>query len=302
MSCYFPLHAYKDKQRDATTKIVFSRPRSWKGERLDLPCGQCIGCRLERSRQWAIRCMHEASLYEKNSFLTLTYDNHHLPLDGSLHLEHFQSFMKRLRKKYGRGIRFYHCGEYGEEFARPHYHALLFNHDFEDKRFFSERNGNRIYTSDALSGLWQNGFSVIGDVTFDSAAYVARYVMKKVTGAKAKEHYGDRRPEYTTMSRRPGIGKRWFDQYSSDVYPRDGVVVRGVVSRPPRYYDNLLGSQDPSLLARIKIDREDNERFISTFSKGRIMIESDSSDRRLAIKEEVKQASIRNLRRHQDGV
>lgn len=307
MSCYFPLHAFKAKSKDASkTVITFRRSESWRGQKLDLPCGQCVGCRLERSRQWAIRCMHEASLYDRNCFLTLTYDQKHLPSDGSLHLEHFQLFMKRLRKKYGSSkenpIRFYHCGEYGEQFARPHYHALLFNHDFEDKRYFSERNGNRVYTSDSLSDLWKEGFSVIGDVTFESAAYVARYVMKKVTGEKAEEHYGSRRPEYTTMSRRPGIGKLWFDKFRSDVYPRDGVIVRGRLTRPPRYYDRQLELVDPSTMALLKIKRESNEHFVEDVYNGKVLIESDSSMRRLAVKNEVKLAQISSLRRHKDGV
>lgn len=298
MSCYFPLHAFKAKSKDTSKiAITFSRPRSWKGERLDLPCGQCIGCRLERSRQWALRCMHEASLYERNCFLTLTYDESHLPQDRSLHLEHFQLFMKRLRRRYGSGIRFYHCGEYGERFSRPHYHALLFNHDFEDKIFFSERNGNKVFESKALSELWTQGFAVVGSLTFESAAYVARYVLKKVTGDRAEAHYQGRRPEYTTMSRRPGIGKGWFDKFSGDVYPLDRVVVRGHDTRPPRFYDNLLGKVDPSTLALLKIEREKNEHFVEDVYNGRIIRESDSSDRRLAVKAVVKQASISTLKR-----
>lgn len=299
MACYFPLTAYKDKQRDAKTCIVFSRPKSWKGEVLNLPCGQCIGCRLERSRQWAVRCMHEASLFSDNSFLTLTYDDDHLPAGNSLVVSDFQDFMKRLRKSIApRRVRYYHCGEYGEETKRPHYHALLFNHDFSDKKFFTERGGNRIYTSESLSGLWPFGFSVIGEVTFESAAYVARYILKKVTGDSAPEHYGDRKPEYTTMSRRPGIGKGWFEKYSSDVYPADRVIVRGSISRPPRFYDDLLHKQDPSTLAFLKIKREkDAVHFVKDVYNGREIYESDSSMRRLACKAEVKAAQIKMLKR-----
>lgn len=300
MPCYSPLHAFKGKSKDAQkTLITFRRSESWKGERLDLPCGQCIGCRLERSRQWAIRCMHEASMWEENCFLTLTYDDDHLPLDGSLRLEDFQLFMKRLRKSRDEKVRYYHCGEYGERFGRPHYHALLFNCDFDDKRLFSERNGQKVYSSEVLSKLWPFGFSVIGEVTFESAAYVARYVMKKVTGEKAGAHYGNRRPEYTTMSRRPGIGKSWFDKYRSDVFPVDRVFARGVSSRPPRYYDNLLGAEDASTLALIKIEREKNgfRTVEDVLSDGRRVRVSDSCDARLAVKEEVKKAEIAHLKR-----
>lgn len=298
MPCYFPLHAWKAKSRDTQKiSIVFSRPQSWRGEELRLPCGQCIGCRLEKARQWAVRCMHEASLYDKNCFLTLTYDQKHLPPDGSLHLDHFQRFMKRVRKKFGAGIRYFHCGEYGEIFARPHYHALLFNHDFSDKRFFSGKSPNVIYTSDSLSRLWTKGFSVTGDVTFSSAGYVARYSLKKVTGEEAEAHYLGRKPEYVTMSRRPGIGRGWFEKFREDVYPLDRVVVRGRYSRPPRFYDKLLGADDPSTLALLKIEREKNERFVTDVVGGRRIVESDSSDRRLAVKEVVKRAEISTLRR-----
>lgn len=301
MPCYSPLHAFKGKSNDASKiAITFRRPSSWRGERLDLPCGQCIGCRLERSRQWAVRCMHEASMHEENSFLTLTYDNSHLPSDGSLVLSDFQNFMKRLRKSIApKRVRFYHCGEYGDQFKRPHYHALLFGHDFSDKKFFSGSEERRVYTSGELSSLWPLGFSVIGEVTFESAAYVARYVMKKVTGEKALDHYGGRAPEYTTMSRRPGIGASWFQKFRSDVYPHDRVIVRGHHTRPPRFYDSLLGKDDPSTLALLKIDREkDSNRFVTdVLSSGRTVYVSDSSADRLLVKEIVKKAQISNLKR-----
>lgn len=306
MPCYHPLQAYKAKSQDADKiSIVFSRPRSWRGETLDLPCGRCVGCRLERSRQWAVRCVHEASLYDRNCFLTLTYDDKHLPPNLSLDKTHFQKFMKRVRKKYGQGIRYYHCGEYGEEMGRPHYHALLFNHAFSDQKRFSERNGITIYTSDALSELWPYGFAVSGEVTFESAAYVARYIMKKITGDMAEGHYGGRLPEYTTMSRGSkklgtgGIGKGWFDKFDEDVYPHDRVIVRGYPARPPRFYDVLLGRKDPALLAWLKINREKNGiKFVDdVLSDGRKVRVSDNSSIRLAVREVVKLAQVRQLKR-----
>lgn len=306
MTCYFPLHAYKGKSKEADkTVITFRRSDSWRGIELNLPCGQCIGCRLERSRQWAVRCMHEASLYEKNCFLTLTYDDENLPPGGSLCLKDYQDFMKRLRKRFGSGIRFFHCGEYGEQLGRPHYHSLLFNHDFDDKRLFSGNRGNSLYTSDTLSRLWPMGHSLIGAVTFESAAYVARYVMKKVNGEKAVDHYGGLVPEYITMSRGSkklgtgGIGKAWFDRFKSDVYPHDRVVVRGVPTRPPRFYDNLLAREDRSTFELLKIEREKNGLHYvdDVLSDGRRVKVSDSCDARLLVKEVVKRASISALRR-----
>lgn len=306
MPCYFPLHAYKGKSNDAQkTKIVFKRSDSWAGVKLDLPCGQCVGCRLERSRQWAVRCMHEASQHQENSFLTLTYDDQNLPENSSLVKSDFQNFMKRLRKSLGKKkVRYYHCGEYGgTQTRRPHYHALLFGHDFDDRRAFSGKPPNQIFTSDSLSRLWPFGFSVIGEVTFESAAYVARYILKKVTGDRAAEHYSGRTPEYTTMSRRPGIGQRWYEKYKSDVYPHDRVIVRGVPTRPPRFYDNLLQREDPSTLALLKLKREKNGKHFVTdvLSDGTIIRVSDSSGPRLLVKEEVKKAQIQNLKRSLEG-
>jgi len=301
MPCYHPLTAYKGKPTDSGKNlIVFSRPSSWRGVSINLPCGQCVGCRLERSRQWAVRCVHEASLYEENSFLTLTYDDEHLPKNLSLVKSDFQKFMKILRKSIApKRVRYYHCGEYGEEYGRPHYHALLFGYSPPDRKYFSGKDERRLFTSDDLSRMWSKGFVVIGEVTFESAAYVARYVMKKVTGDRAKEFYGERAPEYSTMSRRPGIGKGWFDKFKSDVYPVDRVVVRSVPTRPPRFYDTLLGREDPSTLAFLKINRENNaEHYVEdVLSDGTVVRVSDSSMPRLAVKEVVKIAELNQLKR-----
>jgi hypothetical protein len=214
--------------------------------------------------------MLEASCYDENCFLTLTYDDDHLPPDRSLHVEHFQLFMKRLRKKFGSGIRFFHCGEYGDQFSRPHYHALIFNFDFPDKQPFKKNHdGSILYTSQLLADLWSYGHVLIGAVTFESAAYVARYVTKKITGKAAKAVDDDGllpyeqldpltgevlslRPEYVTMSRRPGIGKPWLDKWQSDVYPNDYVVVNGKPTKPPKFFDSQYEVAYPSDFARIK--------------------------------------------------
>lgn len=241
---------------------------------VEMACGQCIGCRLERSRQWAIRCVHESSLHKRNCFITLTYNDHHLPRDGSLHKDHFQKFMKRLRKKYSHRIRYYMCGEYGEKcgtcghnrkncqslgcgkfnpaLGRPHFHAILFGHDFDDKEVFSQSLKNKLYISEQLMALWPFGFSTIGNLTFESAAYCARYVMKKINGRKKEDHYQGKQPEYTTMSRRPGIAKEWFDKYYEDLYPNDYMVIRGGIKcKPPQYYDRLYDIHYPDEMQRI---------------------------------------------------
>ncbi len=261
MPCFHPLTAWKD----VVGAITF-KPTEGVGFRFPLPCGQCRGCRLERSRQWAMRCVHEASLFEDNCFITLTYSDEFLPSDGSLNKKHFQDFMKRLRSRFvGRRIRFFHAGEYGAKHRRPHYHACLFNFDFADKKLFKRVNGLSLYTSDVLDSIWKFGFCSVGTLTFESAAYVARYIMKKVTGDAAAEHYlgcddftgelTELAPEYTTMSRRPGIGREWYERFAGDVFPGDDVVLRGRKMRPPRYYDCIYEQENPDDFARIKAER-----------------------------------------------
>lgn len=266
--CTSPLKAWRDPVRG----VSFART-SHSGEELELPCGQCWECRFKRSRDWAIRCMHEAQLHDHNSFITLTYSPEHLPADNSLHYDHFQRFMKRLRKHAKCNIRFYMCGEYGENFGRPHYHACIFGFDFPDKKFLSQTpGGERLYTSDVLSKLWPFGLSSIGSVTFNSAAYVARYIMKKITGDRAFNHYNEvdsdgvivnsRTPEFTRMSLKPGIGAGWLEKFHSDVYPHDHVIVKGKESSVPRYYDKL-------------VKRANNA---SVFPKNKFMSELDEYD------------------------
>ncbi len=204
-----------------------------------------------------MRCMHEASLYTKNCFITLTYED--LPEDGSLHLSHFQLFMKRLRKECGPGIRFFHCGEYGDKLGRPHYHACLFNWDFEDKIFLKmSPSGHALYTSKSLMKTWGHGHVYIGELTFQSAAYVARYIMKKYTNkdpSKVEAHYKGKKPEYVTMSRCPGIATKWFETFSSDLYPYDTIRVNGKNMKPAKFYDTLQERLDPTGFRKIKIKR-----------------------------------------------
>jgi hypothetical protein len=295
MTCYHPLLAYKSEG-----KVVFNKPFAF-AKGFNLPCGQCIGCRLNYSRQWAIRIVHEAQMHDENCFITLTFDQAHLekrsnPL--SLDVTEYQRFMKRLRKRFGKNIRFFHCGEYGDKNKRPHYHAIIFGLDFKDKKLWFNRDGNKLYTSEALSELWPYGFSTIGDVTFQSAAYVARYIMKKHKGDGAEDHYtrwcpltGEGTPvdpEYCTMSRKPGIGYEWLKKYKADVYPHDYVVINGHKVKPPRYYDSLLDEQE---FAQVKAKRiEDSPETINEYG--------EAMDR-LWVSEEIKlkklELLIRNL-------
>ncbi len=188
---------------------------------------------MARSRDWALRCVHEAQLHAKNSFITLTYNAESLPKDGSLCLNDWQKFAKRLRRKCG-PFRFFHCGEYGEENKRPHYHACIFGLDFvADRGLWKDDGRNPLFVSPVLSDTWGLGFASVGALSFKSAAYVARYVTKKAVGDLAKTEYEHVRPPYVTMSRRPGIGSEWFAKFKSDVYPSDEVIFEGRRYRPP---------------------------------------------------------------------
>lgn len=293
MPCYKPLEAWYAKEVNESGKrsLVFNRSYAEQPDQpINISCGQCVGCRLERSRQWAVRCMHEASMHENNCFITLTFSPEGLTRRNAefrkeekenpdrvkgwnevgIHPRDFQLFMKRLRKKFGKGVRYYYCGEYGETNNRPHYHACMFNLDLPDRRLWKMSNGIPLYRSEILEELWPYGYSTIGEVTFESAAYVARYVMKKVNGEMANEqgtyvrHDSETgeasfvKPEYCAMSRRPGIGKTWFEKYKEDVYPNDFVILRGKKCRPPKYYDKLLEVDDTFKYDDIKMARVEN--------------------------------------------
>lgn len=291
MPCYYPLTAWLSKgvNKNGNHFVVF-RPQQGK-EEIKIGCGQCIGCRLERSRQWALRCVHEASLYERNCFVTLTYDDEHLPPGGSLVKEDFPKFAKRLRKRFGKGMRYFQCGEYGENFARPHHHACLFNFDFPDKELWSTRRGVNLYRSKVLEELWPFGYCTIGDVTFESAAYVARYVTKKITGEGSRKHYYGRTPEFVTMSRRPGIGAGWYDQFKSDVYPEGIVYLRGGEKcGAPKFYDRMFEEEEPVAYEDLKERRKEMAKN-----------NPDNTEERLRVRENVKLSRVQLLRRCYEG-
>jgi len=221
-----------------------------------------------------VRCLHEAKCHSDNCFVTLTYDDEHLPENGSLDRTALRRFMDRLRKQIGyRKVRYFQCGEYGERFGRPHYHSLLFGYDFADKKVIPSNKEYPEWTSAELDALWSKGRCVVGSVTFESAAYVARYICKKVTGEHAKHFYDGREPEFATMSRRPGIGRGWLDQYANEVYPRDEVITRGFPGRPPRFYDQVLEDVDVLEAWKVRRARQESLRL------------EDQTEERLVVRE-----------------
>ncbi len=292
MPCYHPLRAYHATTVNSKTGkrgIVFNPNKAYTDLPITIPCGQCIGCRLDRSRQWAIRCVHEAQLHEDNSFITLTFNQASIDSTHSLNKSDFQKFMKRLRKYISpKKIRYYHCGEYGEVTHRPHHHACLFGYQFPDLNYYKSINSIPLYTSETLSQIWQHGHSLIGNVTYESAAYVARYIMKKQTGEAGKIHYKSRIPPYTTMSRRPGLAKEWLDKYKDDVYPHDYVVIgTSKKGRPPRYYDQQMEKEFPVEFSQVKINR-----FQKALEQE---LSENSSLSRLQVREKVRIAKTQTL-------
>jgi len=290
LSCFRPLLAYQDRSG--------GQPRlgtagAATGEKLELPCGRCVGCRMDRARAWSIRISHEAQLFDSNLFVTLDYDPEHLP--GSLSLEYpdFQGFMKRLRRRLPgevacpdgrRPIRFFVAGEYGSQFQRPHWHSILFNCRLPDQVAFE----NGTYRSSLMEDLWGKGNVVIGAVTAQSAAYVAGYTLEKKFGAAAAEHYEDvvevatgelssRRPEFVVMSRRPGIGAWWFDRFRGDVFPADRAVMGTREYRVPRYYTEKLRAVDPLAAEEVAFER---------YLVARAVDPHESSEERRAVREE----------------
>lgn len=302
MPCYKPLKAYRSQEKSPETGrhlITFNSTKNLiEGSSLKLPCGQCVGCRIDRSRAWAVRCMHEAQMHPENAFITLTFSNEHLPANYSISVRDWQLFAKRLRKSLPhKRIRFFACGEYGPDNLRPHYHALLFNHSFSDQILWKENKdpSKNLYVSKQLQALWPFGFSTVGLVTFQSAAYVARYVMKKMTGDLAVDYYTRRhpitgtyhvvQPEFLVQSRRPGLGASWLEAFRNDVYPSDFIVYEGRKINIPRFYELRLKEEE---INKLKKDRK----------KQGLKHRHNNTPERLAVREEVQQRRLQLLQRN----
>lgn len=244
--------------------------------------------------------MHELQLHDVSTFANLTLDEEHY--QPSLDHRHFQLLMKRVRHaRPGTQISYYMSGEYGEQYKRPHYHAILFGVNFPDQQYYGKSpSGHDLYTSKELDQLWQLGQCKIGQVTFESAAYVARYVMKKMNGEKAKAENTYKRvdpdtgeeievqPEYSRMSLRPAIGKRWIEKYHPEVYPNDHVISRGHPAKPPRYYDLYLKRTQPQLHEEVTLRRKAEALTRS----------EDNTPERLEVKEAVTLAGLRLKKRN----
>jgi hypothetical protein len=305
MPCFHPKEAWHGKDGGIVFNRYFAKIRE--SPPFHLPCNGCIGCRLEKTRTWAMRMLHESKMHKKNCFVTLTYDDKNLPFGGDLVPDHLRLFMKTLRKHKGR-TRFYGCGEYGDENQRPHYHAILFGQDFTlgAKRCGGSEDAP-LFNSPELSKLWNRGHCTAGYVSPQSCAYVARYVVKKINGPLAAAHYTvnnsgsdyQRRPEFSRMSRMPGIGQPYFEKYGLEACTHDAVIINGKPVPPAAYYLRLAAKSDklceqiPDIRrAERKLDDRqwNGETLVQEIKKRRVkkarMKRADNTPERLAVREE----------------
>ncbi|MNF56588.1 hypothetical protein D3C85_715470 [compost metagenome] len=312
MACFHPVTAYRSLIVNASGKrsLCFDPHKSLPGSELTIPCGKCKGCRVDRSQQWGTRLMHEKTYHRASCSLLITYDDEHLPEHGTLVPKHGKKFMKALndkfgpalREEFGQGVRYFYCGEYGDSTGRPHYHVILFGVDFSEDRkpWKKTKGGHQLFRSETANRLWGKGNIDIGNVTHESCEYAARYVLKKVNGERAIEHYSRidpatgewylLQPEFIRMSNRPGIGSRFFDDpANANMYARGGFPRRKSknLKSIPKYYDRKLEKIDPERLQAIKEQR----KALALLRK------AENSPERLAVREEVLEAKIKLLKR-----
>jgi hypothetical protein len=302
MACYHPQWAWSSLAVNVSGKrsLVFQESMGVPGSLMQIDCGHCLGCRIDKSIEWSIRVCHEMKYHERCCWLTLTYDPAHYPEHGQLVADHLRRFIKALRKHFGKGVRYFACGEYGEQLSRPHFHVCLFGVDFgEDRREVKKRGQFPVFRSELATKLWGRGFVEIGLLTRKSAGYTARYIMKKINGELAETHYQryDEQtqdmfllmPEFIRVSTRPGLGYQFFEQYKdTNWYTRDTCILEGKEFPIPKYYDKLMERHDPERMAAVKA-----KRIAKALERNPL----DQTDSRLRVREEVKQAMTSTLSR-----
>ena len=316
MSCKHPLKAFCVGIKDNGKKEILVRPyrvnhleyskgawrdvyipdRSAYAERAcydweEIPCGKCIGCRLEYSRQWANRCLLELQYHDSAYFVTLTYDDYHAPqvfypdpetgeakTAYSLRKRDFQLFMKRLRKHTGQDLRYFAAGEYGTKTFRPHYHAIIYGLKLDDLTLYKRSKlGYNYYNSKTIQdawSIWQQphssldkgsyaplGFAVVAEVSWETCAYTARYTAKKNNTQNGGDYSCmNLEPPFTLMSRRPGIGHQYFvdhPQLFDKAFINVSTDSGGRKFRPPKYFNHLLEKENPEYAEYLKKCRKE---------------------------------------------
>lgn len=272
MACFKPLSVWQDTGN--TNSITFVRDTSKPQLPSKLPCGQCIGCRLDSRTDWCTRLLHESQLHVHAMFVTCTYAPEHLPEHETLVKQHPRSFIRAIRQHLSRNglgkIRYFTAAEYGDQTKRPHYHILIFGHWFNDLKPYSGTGQHTLYMSDTLNNLWGKGSVIVGSVTPSSINYCTGYVTKKLTGDFSLQAYQrvdtetgevvQVEPEFMTMSTRPGIGFGFYEKFTSDFYPSDSCIVAGTPRKVPKYYDRKHGEVKPEQLEQIKLSRIDSAK------------------------------------------
>lgn len=329
MSCYKPIQAWEiiNAKTDTGKKVISFRQPTAPAKQIQIPCGNCIGCRMDYSRMWMSRLVKEASQYQNNAFLTLTYNNENLPTKDVVNKEtgelitghplvkkHVQLFIKNLRREYEyhfnhQGIRFYACGEYGGRTARPHYHLAIFNADMtawgDIKLQGNNINGDALWSSEKIEKIWGRGFCIIGDLTPQSAAYIARYMLKKQKGPAKKWYYESKGiiSEYTSMSNKPGISRLWYEKHKNEYWISDRIIIpqrnkAPMINKTPAYFDKLLEAESGiESVERIKARRKESAERQERLKASRTTL-NEWEQRKVA--EAKKEKEIKNLIRPLD--
>ena len=283
-----------------------------------IPCSKCIECRLNYAKEWATRCILEAKQYKHNEMLTLTYNDENIPKKmgiitktgeygeiETLVKKDVQDFLKRLRKASKQEFRYFMCGEYGTENKRPHYHIILFNYEAKDKKHHAyNKKGNEMFTSELINKAWGKGFAILNNVDYGSCEYVARYIIKKQKGPNAAQEYIDRgqQPEYTCMSRRPGIGNYYFEKLKEGDYETKKIWTKTQkalkCAKPCRYFDKLYEQFSPQEWEEIQKRRKEKQlqRQATLLAQTSLNEEEYRNTRELNLK-----ARIKNNRLYESG-
>jgi len=305
VKCTRPLHGWRTKNPNENGKypIVFDHKHGQADDPIVAPCGKCLPCRLNCSTDRAIRSVHEASQHEQNSFHTYTYNDENLPKNKSIDPQEMRKFIQRYRYYLGPDIpiKYSIIGEYGKQTWRAHYHGLIFGHQFDDLEEYSvNHQGDIQYKSETLNKIWGKGDCIVGELTKQSAGYVARHNISKIKGEAAAEHYkivdpetGEIfpvLPEFHICTTQPGIGKIWYDKYKTDLIK--GYITDGKGNKQPvsRYYEKLLQKEDDQSLWEHYQENKKAHSDPDSFENHGI---------RLRVKEEIAERRAKKLERNQ---
>ena len=245
-----------------------------------IPCGQCIGCRIQKRQDWATRIEMEAKTWPKESvwFVTLTYDNEHIPgvnhetgevVRGAMYLrrkkepdlainqtlwyEDIQNFLKRLRKAYSGQLRYFVAGEYGEKTGRPHYHMILFGYQPEKLEPYSKVKPDEYMVDSRITRCWGLGIHNLINPTQGGYSYVAGYVTKKFDDETLEHIKNGLRPPFAQMSRDPGLGYKYYQEHKDEIWKKGYIQLdNGKRASIPRYFQEMQRIEDPKILWELK--------------------------------------------------